>query len=119
MLMFRDGSTELIFAAMWTVAFAFMLLFFRRTLWRQMRQWPADVFLQHWSRMAMMMRNNGRPIRFVTLAGTLLLIPGALVPLSWGHPEMAINSLRFLFVSMFPITVMMYAFCALPHSKAD
>jgi hypothetical protein len=68
--------------------------------------------------MAIMMRENGRPIRYVTLAGTLLLIPGAIVPLSWGQPEMAVASLRFLFVSMFPITIMMYAFCALPHGKA-
>ncbi len=119
MLMFHDGSTELLFAAMWSMAFAFILLFLRRTLWRQMQQWPADVFLRHWSAMALMMREDGRPIRYVTLVGTVMLIPGALVPLPWGHPEMAINSLRFLFVSMFPITVMMYAFCAMPHGKAD
>lgn len=119
MLMFQDGSTELLFSAMWGMAFAFILLFFSKTLWRHMRQWPADRFRHHWTSMAIMMRDNGRPIRFVTLAGTVMLIPGAFAPLSWGHPEMTINSLRFLFVSMVPITIMMYAFCAMPHSKSD
>jgi hypothetical protein len=118
MLMFREVGTGGVFAALWILAFAAILMFLRRTLWRQMRDWPDDVFRRHWSTMALMTRDNGRPIRFVTLAGTILLIPGALIPIFSGQPELSINSLRFLFVSMVPITIMMYAFCALPHDSS-
>jgi hypothetical protein len=115
MLMSDDTTSRLMFIWLWGLSVTFMILFFRRGLWLHMREWPKDLFIRHWTIAATMMRENVRPLRFTALAGTVLLLPGALAPVTWGDSEVAMRSLRFLFVTMAPITIMMYAFCAMPH----
>jgi hypothetical protein len=115
MLMFGgDDSSRLPFIVVWVSCFALMIFFLERSLWSRMRRWHSEDVLDHWAGMARMMRDNGRVMRFVAVGGTILLLPGAIMPLLIGAPEVGLRSLKFLFVNMVPVTLMMYAFCALP-----
>ncbi|NTF17154.1 hypothetical protein G6L37_01750 [Agrobacterium rubi] len=115
MLMFEgDDPGRFAFAALWLGCLAFITLFFRRTLWHHMRKWPGHLLIQHWTRMAMMMREDGRPMRYLALFGTALFVVSSTLQLLGGQTDFALGSLRFLAVSMTPIVIMMYAFCAIP-----
>ena len=53
-------------------------------------------------------------MRYFTLFGTAILALISTLQLVMGSTGLALASLRFLFVSLFPIILMMYAFCAIP-----
>lgn len=116
MLMFAAGDPQrLFFIVIWAIAFAGMVLFLERALWRRIRNWPSEDVVIHWAGMGLMMRENGRILRFVAIGGTILLLPGAIAPLFSANPEIGMQSLKFLFVTMVPVTLMMYVFCSLPR----
>lgn len=104
---------QAIWIALGSAAILFMSVFFWRTLWRDYRRWSAATVL-HWMRMALMMRENGRIIRGVTAGGTAVLALLNVPFLIHGDLMLALMSYRFLFVSMTPILLLMYAFCARP-----
>ena len=116
MLMFAGDQLagRAVFALLWAGCLILVTLFFRRTLWHQMRRGPSHLVAQYWTRMAMMARTEGRPMRYFTLFGTAILALISTLQLVMGSTGLALASLRFLFVSLFPIILMMYAFCAIP-----
>lgn len=120
-LMFGDDEpiARVVVASLWSACLVFMATFFRRTLWLHMRKWPRERLTQHWTAMAMMARSDGKPIRLLALFGTSILTLSSLLQMAGGSTEFALETLRYLFVSMFPVTLMMYAFCALPASSGS
>jgi len=119
LLMFGDdgGYARYVMTAMWAVAFALIIAFFRQTLWHHMRHWPRSAMHQHWTRMALVTRESARPMRYAAVFGTCLFLPGIILQAAAGNEDLALSLLRFLFVSMVPITIMMYAFCAMPSAS--
>lgn len=116
MLMF-DGdqlAPRIFFAILWLGCLTLIVMFFRRTLWLHMRKWPRHLMIQHWTRMAMMARSDGRPIRYMALFGTAMLTLSSTLQLIAGYTEFALTSLRFIFVSIVPVIFMTYAFCVTP-----
>lgn len=108
------GAAQLVWPILWGAAVFGMVHFLRTSLWKDVRSWPARR--DHWVLMATMMRRNGRPMRAFGAGGIVLFFLLNAPFLIVGDRGLAMMSFKFLFVSMVPIMLLMYAFCAMPAS---
>ena len=109
--MFGIRRTEAwIIVGCWTVALVLMTGFVVTSLLPAIRRWNAIKFLQALN-FATRMRVSTKPIRITTALATVVM---ALASLTYGDLAFAAQSIRYTFVSMVPICLMVYAYTSAP-----